>query len=81
MGYLEGLELLGIVIVAYLAGYFYGLEKGRRGRATDRRNESSQRRGWEPLAMPCSLCGEPNPGAGDSFYCTKCGTYCGPKKP
>jgi hypothetical protein len=35
MGYLEGLELWGIVVLVYLAGYFYGLEKGRRGRVTD----------------------------------------------
>jgi len=80
MGYLEGLELLGIVILAYLAGYFYGLEKGKRAHVTDRKNERSRQR-WKTVTTPCSVCGEPNPGAGDSFYCTKCGTYCGPKKP
>ena len=80
MRYLEGLELWGIVILVYLAGYFYGLEKGKRGRVTDRKNEGSQQRSWEPVTTPCSLCGEPNPGAGDGFWCSKCGAYCGPKK-
>jgi len=79
MGYLEALELWGLVVLVYLAGYFYGLEKGRRGRGTERKNEGSQQRSWEPVASSCSQCGEPNPVAGDSSYCTKCGAYCGPK--
>jgi hypothetical protein len=78
MGYLEALELFGLVVVVYLAGYFYGLEKGR-GRGTERKNVGSQQRSWKPAVRPCAQCGEPNPVAGDSFLCTKCGAYCGPK--
>jgi hypothetical protein len=36
MGYLEALELWVLVILIYFAGYFYGLNKGRRGREMER---------------------------------------------
>ena len=80
MGYLEALELWVLVILIYFAGYFYGLNKGRRGREMERMKERGRQWSWAPVTAPCSQCGEPRPVAGEeSLYCAKCGAHYQPK--